>query len=403
MVVYSHSRLNTFEQCPLKYKYKYVECIECGIETSIEAFVGDMVHKTLQKLYNDLRFLKMNSLKELIQYLETIWKENWNDNILIVRKEYPVENWLALAKRFVTEYYEKYKPFNQARTIGTEIPVKIKLDENGKYVLKGVIDRLDFKDGVYEIHDYKTTMSATAPTQEYLDVDKQLALYSIAVKDMYGDVKDIRLIWHFLAFNKEMQSKRTEFQLEQLKREVIEFIKRIESEERFEPRVSKLCDWCEYRSICPKWAHLYKLEQKEANEYLKDPGVKLVNKYAELVTKREMLMKELDEEIQKVKEALIEFSKANNVSVVYGSENKATIKTYENIKLPQKNTIEREMLKDILKKVGKWDEISDIDTFAISEIIKGKKWPNDILNLIKQFQRVEKVDRVYLSKIDGHS
>lgn len=397
MPLYSHSRLSTFEQCPLKYKYKYIECIECEIETSVEAFVGDMVHKTLQKLYNDLRFLKENSLHELLAYLRKIWKENWNEKILIVRKDYPIENWQKLAEKFVTDYYNRYKPFNHAKTIGTEIPVMIRLDKEGKYILNGYIDRLDSKDSVYEIHDYKTSM--TLPIQEYLDADRQLALYSIAVKERYRDAKDIRLIWHFLAFDKEVESRRTEVQLEQLKKEIIAFIDKVEAEERFEPKVSKLCDWCEYRQICPKWSHLYKIEQKKPNEYLKDPGVKLVNKYAELVAKKEMLLQELDDDIEKLKEALIEFAKSNNVSVVFGSENKANIRFYENIKFPQKNTKEREMLKELLKKIGKWDEVSDIDVFLLSDIVQQKKWPKEILEKIKQFQRLERVERVYLSKI----
>ena len=40
MVQYSHSRLSTFEQCPLRFKYQYIDKIKRE-EDSIEAFMGN--------------------------------------------------------------------------------------------------------------------------------------------------------------------------------------------------------------------------------------------------------------------------------------------------------------------------------------------------------------------------
>jgi hypothetical protein len=53
----------------------------------------------------------------------------------------------------------------------------------------------------YEIHDYKT--NSRLPLPDYIHADRQLALYVIGVKNNYPDVKDVRLIWHFLKFDKE--------------------------------------------------------------------------------------------------------------------------------------------------------------------------------------------------------
>src|SRR3989304_2392562 len=47
-----------------------------------------------------------------------------------------------------------------------------------------------------EIHDYKA--SGTLPSQDKLDNDRQLALYQIGLKEKFKDVKDVRLIWHYL-------------------------------------------------------------------------------------------------------------------------------------------------------------------------------------------------------------
>ena len=56
MTLYSSSRLNTFKQCKLKYKYQYIEKIKTEIEQTVEAFLGSRVHDCLEKLYKDLKF-----------------------------------------------------------------------------------------------------------------------------------------------------------------------------------------------------------------------------------------------------------------------------------------------------------------------------------------------------------
>ena len=68
MPIYSHSRISDFEQCPLKFKYNYIDKIETEIENTIEAFMGGLVHNALEKLYVDLKFTKLNTKQELIDY-----------------------------------------------------------------------------------------------------------------------------------------------------------------------------------------------------------------------------------------------------------------------------------------------------------------------------------------------
>ena len=46
MTIYSHSRLSTFEQCPKKFKYKYLDKLKPEIEKTIETHLGSAVHKT---------------------------------------------------------------------------------------------------------------------------------------------------------------------------------------------------------------------------------------------------------------------------------------------------------------------------------------------------------------------
>jgi len=67
MPVYSHSQLNMYEECPLKYKLRYRDGIKRDIE-GVEGFLGSWVHETLKKCYDDARLTKLNSLNDLLAY-----------------------------------------------------------------------------------------------------------------------------------------------------------------------------------------------------------------------------------------------------------------------------------------------------------------------------------------------
>src|SRR3989338_6446963 len=108
MATYSHSRLGTFQQCKYKYKLQYIDKIKTDLE-SIEVFMGKCVHETLEKLYKDLKFQKLNSKEELIQFFESLWDNKWHDKVFIVKKEYSAKNYREIGKKFIADYYDHYK------------------------------------------------------------------------------------------------------------------------------------------------------------------------------------------------------------------------------------------------------------------------------------------------------
>jgi len=249
---YSHSKLSTFEQCLFKYKLRYIDKIKPVIEKTIESHLGSTVHDTLEWVYNSVKENpnKEISLDEIITYYSVKWQDEFSNEILIVKKQMSAKDYFNKGVEFLINYYQKHAPFKDG-TIECEKRIVIELDENTK--LQGFIDRLvyNINKGVYEIHDYKTANQL--PTQEKMDQDRQLALYSIAIKEIYGHDKEVVLIWHYLAHNQKIISKRTNHQLEQLKDETKQLIKEIENTKYFPTNKSILCEWCEYKDICPAW------------------------------------------------------------------------------------------------------------------------------------------------------
>lgn len=255
MAVYSHSRLASYETCPMQYRLRYVDLVDVERRETVESFLGRRVHETLQYLYERLAEGALLTLEELLTHLGDAWEREWHDQVKVVRADATVADYRATAERCVGNYYKANHPFDQGQTVATEMAVIFALDGDRDVHIKGYIDRLvRLAPGFYEIHDYKT--SRRLPTQADLDRDRQLALYQMAVNQMMPDVRQVRLVWHYLAHGRRLRSQRTPEALEGLRRETLALIDRVEEAARREefPAVrSRLCSWCDFRTLCPAW------------------------------------------------------------------------------------------------------------------------------------------------------
>ena len=248
MPTYSHSKLSTFEQCPLKFKFRYVDRLTPDFKESIEGFLGNKVHETIEWIYKQVQQNLLINLDDIIQHYINNWNKDFNNEIKIINQEFDSEYYFNQGIKFLINYFLENAPFKD-NTIATEKRVFVNLDSQGKYRILGFIDRLVHNKAanIFEIHDYKT---GAPKSQNELDNDRQLALYCLAIKQTFENVQDVHLIWHFLAFKEKRISKRTNEQLEKLKQEVIQLINEIESTQNFPSNPSALCKWCEFRSYC---------------------------------------------------------------------------------------------------------------------------------------------------------
>jgi len=382
-----------YEQCPLKYKLRYRDGLKRDVE-GVEGFLGSRVHETLKKCYDDLRLTKANSLSDLLAYYNRIWQENWHDSIIITRNDLTQEHYRALGERLVETYYKRYAPFDLDMTIGTEMGLNFSLDDENKYRMTGYIDRLSrTQDDIYEIHDYKT--SAYLPSQEAADSDRQLGLYHIGVQKRWPDITNIRLVWHYLAFDTELVSYRSREAVSKLMTDTVARIDEMESAEDFLPRESPLCDWCEYPDLCPRRKHFFKVEALPVNEYLSEPGVVLVNRYVSLKNEEARMR----DEVEKVREAILDYARREEVEVIRGSDCKARIKFDEKLKFPRKSDAERRELDGMIKEAGKWGEVSELDTTLLARVVENGLWSRDLIDKVMEHGRIEESSFIYISKL----
>ena len=248
MAIYSHSRLSTFEQCQLKYKFRYIDNLTPDYENTIETFLGKKAHEALEWLYKH-KHEKIITLDDVIAFFIESWNRDLNDSVKIIREGSSREEYFNRGIKFLINYFMKNYPFDD-NTIALEQKILINVDEQGEHKLIGFIDRLvhHTDSNIFEIHDYKT---GSLKSREILDRDRQLALYSLGVREMFENVADVHLIWHFLDYGEKRISKRTIEELYQLREEIKQLIKKIENEDKFKPNPGILCKWCEFRSYCP--------------------------------------------------------------------------------------------------------------------------------------------------------
>ena len=397
-MVYSHSRLSTFEQCRLKFKYRYIDRIKTD-KTSVEAYLGSCFHDTMELLYKKLE-ARITPLDDLNKSFIDNWEKKWKDGIFIVKNDMTPEDYKKIGLKALKSYYNRHHPFDEGRLLGVEKKIFVDIGGDPRYKIICIIDRLvEREDGHYEIHDYKT--SGYLPEQSYFDNDRQLAIYEFGLRTLWNDIKNVDLIWHYVRFDKEFSSKRTPGQLEEVKENIISLINMVETTSDFPPNESHLCQWCEYIDICPLFSHKTKTEQLEPNEYLSDEGVELVNKYASLETEKKRFKKDIDKierEQEKIKEAAIVYAEKEKIDRIYGSDKKLTIKDDLKVDYPKGSDKKRTEFIRTLFEMGLWDVITDISWQALKKIARLEKWNQAVPESLKKFIKVNPVKRVVLSK-----
>ena len=387
MAAYSHSRISTYENCPYKYRLHYIDKIKVDVPTTIEAFMGDMVHQTLEHLYKLKKFKKRAALNVLIKFYRDLWEKNYSDDILIVKAEkekVTANNYKKMGEKFIADYFDRMKPFEEMTILGLETQDRMTLPDGNQWHVR--IDKLGCdSEGNYFVCDYKT--NSRMKDQEEADEDRQLALYSIWVKDKFKDAKSVKLIWHMLAFNKDAVSERTDEQLEKLQQEVCDIIKEIENAKEFPRNQTALCDYCVYKEMCPSFKHEVELEKiEDIKKFKEDEGVKLVDEFSEVKTQ----LSELKKKEEEMKEMLIAYAGHFGVDIVYGSNKKCSVKEFDKIVMPE----DKEKFIDLLKKKGLWEEFSMVCYPRLnSRVVKG-----DVDEDIQKMLEIVKDFRLSLSK-----
>jgi hypothetical protein len=131
------------------------------------------------------------------------------------------------------------------------------------------------------------------------------------------------------------------------------------------------------------------------DEYAKESGVTLVNKYAELESRKE----EVERDLEKVKSALIEYAKEKGVEIIKGSGHRVMVRFYKGLSLPRKDEPGRKELEELVKASGLWDQVSMMSPVSLAKLVERGALDEDLAEKISAMGRQEERPWVKLKKL----
>jgi hypothetical protein len=195
---------------------------------------------------------------------------------------------------------------------------------------------------------------------------------------MYADVRQVTLVWHYLALDCEVRSSRSAEQLADLRVQVLDSIRHIEAQRAFTTRVSALCDWCEHRALCPAWKHLYETESLPPESRGEESGVVLVDEYLRVTDEISALKARQDE----LKDAVAARAAADGIDRLFGTDGSLKVFRYLSVGLPDAKDPRRAELEDELRAMGLLERFTALASYPLSRAIgDGSLAPEEIERL----------------------
>lgn len=383
----SYSSIQTYIQCPQKYKFQEIEKIRAP--KSKEAIFGTAVHNTLKFMFQSDPLFP--TLDEVIAHFRKHWpaRETWNlesknDPLKRSWAEEDERIWKEEGIRMLKKFYERNAPWNYTIVdLETRFEIMFADEKTGEtHVIAGIIDRIDkLSDGTYEIVDYKT--GRKMPPQATLNHDLQLSLYGLALQTRWPRLTadDIKLSLYFLKHGEKLSAAPTQESQEKTKKHITATIRdiqeRIRAKKPFEPMPSALCNWCGYRPMCPAWRHLYRRSQT-VNPQSPDETEKNIREYFTMQKNKKDNEKRLIELQNQIKK----YMEQEGLTRVFGDEGVISQKTV------QRFSYDMEKVKALLSPLGKWEEVLKADEAKLKKLLR--ELPQDIRESVEKERKLSK-------------
>ena len=167
----SYSSIETYNQCPQKYKFQEIDRIR--VSRSKEAIFGTLVHDSLKFMFQKDPLFPTPD--EVINYFRGKWP---GTDVFSSDSESSI--FLQEGIKMLKNFYQKNSPWNfSVIDLESHFEAPIEAKNGAVHILAGKIDRIDkVSDGEYEIIDYKT--GKRMPSQDNLNNDLQLSFYSFS-------------------------------------------------------------------------------------------------------------------------------------------------------------------------------------------------------------------------------
>lgn len=237
----SFSRIDTYRTCPRQFRYAYVDRLpgQPGPHLSF----GSSIHTALERFY-DRKLPECPPEEELLGYLYDAWDTTGF-------AELPRDEQVSFyrhAQEVLRRYHRRVAPryrLPAATEAWFEVPIGFEA------TVVGSIDRVDVDDeGRFHVVDYKTNRKVR--DRQRVAGSLQLALYALACRHLFGALP-ATVSLDFVVAGVEVTVSLDELDLDAARQAVLDTAEAIRAEQ-YAPTPNRLCDWCDFRSLCPAWA-----------------------------------------------------------------------------------------------------------------------------------------------------
>lgn len=377
-MIYSHSRLTTFQTCPLKYRYQYLDGLgKEDKEEHLSLTLWKSVHAALEFLYTRISDLDTVSEEQLLHAYQLAREEAGQDLSFPHTVSTPDNSdtdsiALTFYKRglvYLQRYYATYAPFTRPKPMRVEYRLQFLLQENMQF--QGILDRMDIEGDTITIVDYKTNKSL--PTNDHDTHRDQLALYGFGIEQKYS-WKYTKLLGRliYLHLEKEVIFEITPEEIATLRAKYIDIITDIESkttrymqgrwdEQAFPYHIWSHCDYCPFQQICPARKHQYMQDEQVSIADLWQTTIKrLIDEYG-LLSKQ---ISELEKQKNLLKEQLVAYAQDVKLPRIFGDTFKLSLVSRDFLGITDEDS-----LKEKLLHLNLLEQAIKVDTTKLQKLI----------------------------------
>lgn len=234
----SASSIETYQQCPLKYRLSNIDKIP-QVSSKPQLTFGNIIHRVLEQFHQP-------SSKQTQERLLKLLDSNWES--LGFDYETQEADFKRQGVELLTNYYD-YLIKYPVDVIERELQFSFEIED---IIINGKIDRIDKGETGYNVIDYKTSKKATKANKNI-----QLAIYSMYLQQEkqleFGGLPESTALYFLREEEPFRAHKFTVTELLEIQENILEVGKNIRNQ-KFAPCKGFHCDWCDYKSLlCPEW------------------------------------------------------------------------------------------------------------------------------------------------------
>jgi putative RecB family exonuclease len=244
--VYSFSRVKCFQQCPLRYRFRYLDGRKEAFR-SIESFLGSTVHDVLEWLYARRSDGNDPDQAAVLEEFARRWSDGRDHTIAVIRVKDNDSEYLRLGREMLSRFFNETFTRDLSRTISLEQRLSMRLSDT--VLFTGFADRVGRTDkGRLFVIDYKTSRSEGDDSE--FSEGLQAPLYAACVLDHHEDDEALAG-YHYLRHGTTRWQPVDRERARQLVKKFLHLVEEVDAADEFPARPGVLCSWCGFNAICP--------------------------------------------------------------------------------------------------------------------------------------------------------